>query len=86
MIDDKNPHTVYHPGFMISDWKDHTAAGVNDKWNKAEFHTWGRHGMIAFSVTESVQYDKMMSLLTQVYQSGVFSAKSEIRKVLGVKD
>lgn len=87
MIDDmKNPHTIYYPGFIVCHWKNKVAAGSKDEWDEAEFQAWGKHGVISVKVTQSIQYDKMISLLTQVHESGIFSAKKAIREVLGVRE
>lgn len=88
MIDkDKNPHTTYHLGYTVSHYiyRNNAAVGVNDEWEYAVFQHAGGFGG-EYKVTETVKYDRLKSLLESVYNAGVFQAKSEIRKVLGVKD
>lgn len=81
-----NPHTKYYHGFNVCHWKNRVACGANDDWDTAEFQAWGRVGVITVKVTESLQYERMISLLTHVYNSGIFAAKKEIREVLGVRE
>jgi len=88
MIDkDKNPHTIYRPGYTVSHYihRNNAAVGVNDEWEYAIFQHAGGFGG-EYKVTETVKYDRLRSLLESVYKAGVYQAKKEIREIIGVKD
>lgn len=86
MIDiEKNPHTLYRPGYTVSHYKNNVAVGVNDEWDYAVFQHAGGFGG-EYKVTETVKYDRLTSLLESVYKAGVYQAKKEIREVLGVRE
>lgn len=86
MIDiEKNPHTVYRPGYTVSHYKKNVAVGVNDEWDQAVFQHAGGFGG-EYRVTETVKYDRLRSLLESVYKAGMYQAKKEIREVLGVRE
>lgn len=86
MTSPSNPHTLYYPGFSVCHWKNRVACGAKDDWDVAEFQAWSRVGVVTVKVTETLQYERMLNLLTHVHESGVFSAKKEIREVLGVRE
>lgn len=86
MIDnEKNPHTIYRPGYTVSHYKNNIAVGVNDEWDAAVFQHAGGFGG-EYRVSETVKYDRLRSLLESVYNAGIWQAKKQIRESLGVRD
>lgn len=86
MIDnEKNPHTLYRPGYTVSHYKKNIAVGVSDDWDYAVFQHAGGFGG-EYSVTEKVKYDRLKGLLESVYNAGAWQAKQKIREALGVKE
>lgn len=86
MIDQNNPHTLHHSGYMASFFKNNNAVGVNDDWDICNLSCWSSGGPIDVQLKDKFLYHGLVGLMEQVYHSGEFNAKREIRKILGVKE
>jgi len=86
MINQNNPHTIHHSGYMASFFKANTAVGVNDDWDTCNLSCWSVGGPLDIKIKEKNLYLGLVGLMECVYRSGEFNAKKEIRNILGVKD